>query len=1570
MKISESAVKHPVTTTMVFLALAVLGIVSLFRVGQEMFPNVTVPTVVVVTANPGAGPLEMEAGVTKRIEEAVSVLSNIKSVSSETSESVSVVVISFNWGTDMDNIIDEVRESITEIEEDLPEGTERSRIFKFNPEHLPSLSINVYTESEGINIRRLAEDEIVNELQKIKGVAQVNLYGGKEAAVVISMDLDSLSKLDIPVSAVLRAFQGENINLPGGSIRQEDKYIVLRTIGEFEDIEDVENVLAAYRNGIPVFISDIADTQLSYLPQEEFVRVGGREGLRISIMKQPGASTIAVNEAVIGRLEALKAGLPPSIRFEIQENQADSVRSSIGGVANAAWQGGILAVLVLLFFLRNIRSTLIITVVIPVSVIATFSLIDLGGFTINMVSLMGITMGIGMFVDNSIVVLESSYRKQLAGLPPDKAAVEGSAEVGRAITASTLTTVSVFIPMLFIGGMAGLIFTDLSWTVSFSLLISLLVALTLIPVLCSRYLKVPPAAVDAETAGHELSLADVRVESRFRPVTRSAEAVRSLLERLDSFYERLVSWALRHSGAVILSALLLLGLSIGSILLLGMEFLPEADEGNFTVNIETRVGSSYAFTEKKVVKAEDIIGEVCGPSIITMSSRIGSSGGRSIGGDTGSNLAGINVSLIHKDERDRSIWEIVDIINRRMTAELLDVDHNINIEGLSSLATLALGDSNPIVLELAGDDIDGLSAYARRLADIVEETDGTRNVQISYRSGKPEMQFVVQRKEALSLGLSPREIAAAIRTAYNGTEVSRMTLDEEDYGIVAMLEEEDRNDPEKISGLFFINPAGTKIPLENLVDIKNDVGPLSISRKDKSRIIKVTAALSGSRALSRVSDEIQTRIDSQAPPPYGIDLAFSGSSSEMSSSFQGLFAALFLAVALVYMVMASQFESLLHPLIVMFSVPFAIIGLVAALLVTGTTFNLLAFVGAIMLVGIVVNNAIVLIDYINILRERGLELKEAIITGGRTRLKPILMTSITTILGLLPMALGLGTGAEIRAPMGRAVVGGLITSTAVTLVLIPALYWVIESRLRRARSASGARKKKGKQLAFFALFSCLLLITPTLGAEEGAAGSGSEFVDGEERPAAGADGGSSPEAAADEADSAADIGSGGLTLQDALAYGLANSETVKIGRHRIKEAEYGLYEARARKFPSLSLQASASYLTNPQDDVVVKAGELGELPEYIGNDPFNPILLTTIPLPDKDLVFIEGARNTYFQLKATLSQPIFTWGKINGAVDAASYRQEIAASDLRQSERELKRDIEAAYFGAVFARESAALLKEAEDILESNVKDRKESYDTGVINYQKVLEAEAQLAGIKRDRIETEEGRRSALAALAFYTGTETEDAELTTGFGYSPSELDADVLYEEALRDSPELERLSLQIKQAEANVAIQEGGHLLKPDFSLDISFDLSGQHIPFSEDGWTDTWNANLIISIGTKVTLFDGLSSVWKIEQAKETLETASLGLSRLTRGVELQIRKGIEEIRKAEARISAAEAGLKLAEERYRNARVSYENELITRVEERGAKLAEIQSRLELLMAHYEYRTAVSELAYTVNGLPE
>ena len=1051
MKISESAIRHPITTFMMFIALFILGAFSLSRLELELFPDITMPTVGIFTSYPGVGPYEVESGVTKPLEEALSSLNGVEEISSTSSESISLIILNFSWSKDLDNIVPEIREKISQIEDSLPDGVERSAIFKFNPQQLPSMVFNVYSQSRGIDIRRLAENEISPFLEKIEGVAQAEVYGGAETAVVCRLDLDEISKLEIPITRIMQVFQGENIDLPGGSLTIDDRYVILRTIGEFSSIDDIGYVLIGYRNQNAVFLKDVAEINLGRLPQEQYVRAGGTEGVLISVQRQPGHNTVIVNDAILERLDSLRSRLPESVKIEVRTNQAISVRQSIGSVGTAAWQGGLLAVLVLLFFLRNFRSTLIVAVVIPVSVITTFSLMDFGGLSMNMVSLMGITLGIGMFVDNSIVVLESVYRKQLAGLDRIQAAREGTAEVAKPIVASTLTTVAVFVPMLFVEGMAGLIFDDLALTISFALVVSLAVALTLIPLLCSRFMKIDPGSIshiDGNKDGHDLSLADVVVHTGNRFIDGMTGIIQRGLKKLDDTYERIVGWALKHGVTVIVSAVVLFALSIGSILLLGMEFLPESDEGEFSLYFETKIGVSYEATTRKVIQVENLVADTYGEDLFAVSSQVGRSGSLIDAGNVGSNLATVHVKLVDKTEREKTIWELMRTLDERLSEELLDMKYTMNVEGIASLVSSASGGSNPVVVELSGDDIDDLYGYAKRIESVLSGVEGTRSSRITHKTGRPELQFRIMRREALSLGLSPYEIAATIRAAYKGITVTRYSENEESYDVVIVLRDEDRT-PERFPTLYFVNQAGTRIPLENLVDIVEGTGPLSVSRKARTRVMSVTAGLTGERALNRVMADLRSGIDALGPPPIGVELKYTGTSEEMAESYSSLFLALLFAVGLVYMVMASQFESLLHPFIVMFSVPFAVIGLVAALLITNTTFSLLGFVGGILLVGIVVNNAIVLIDYINLLRKRGVPLREAIIKGGKTRLKPILMTSLTTIFGLLPMSLGIGLGSEIRAPMGRAVIGGLATSTLVTLVLIPVLYWIVESRLRR-----------------------------------------------------------------------------------------------------------------------------------------------------------------------------------------------------------------------------------------------------------------------------------------------------------------------------------------------------------------------------------------------------------------------------------------------------------------------------------------------------------------------------------------
>lgn len=1048
MKITESAVKHPITTIMVFLALFILGLVSLNMLGLELFPNVTYPTVMVVTVYPGVGPYEIENSVTDPIEDAVSSMNGIKGVSSTSAEGVSLITLNFDWGKDLETIVVDVREKLNDVESDLPDSVERPSIYKFNPEQLPSLIFNLSTKTTGIDVRSLAEDMIIPRLEKIEGVAQASIYGGREKAVICRLDLDSLSKLEIPITRILNVFQGENINLPAGSISLDNRYMILRTVGEFQKIEDIGLILVGYKDTVPVFLRDVAEISFDYLPQEEFVRAFENRGVMVSIRKQPGHNTVQINEEVRKQLDILEADLPPSVTVQIQSDQSQTILQSIGGVANAAWQGGLLAILVLLMFLRNIRSTIIISVVIPVSLIATFSLMNFGGLSLNIISLMGITLGVGMFVDNAIVVLESTFRNQLAGLSPKEAAIKGTSEVGKAITASTLTTVSVFVPMIFVKGIAGLIFDDLAMTISFALIISLAAGLTLVPALCARFLKVE-GKVNSNKNLKDMSLADLEIQTGSSSLDRFGRWIQKGLYRLDEGYHKLLMWALRHARIVVISAVLLLIASVGSIFLLGMEFLPEADEGEFTVSVETKIGSTFEYTEGKVIQIENMILGNFGEDVMSISSRIGESGGFGGTGSVGSNFAVIYVKLIEKDRRDLDIWEILRRLENAMSKEVMDVKYRLQVEGMAALASVATGDPAPVVVELSGSNIDALYSFAQKTGTVISGLSGVRNVEISHKTGKPELQFIIKRREAISLGLSPLEIAATLRTAYKGTEVTSFNTDEGDFAVLMVLEEEDRNDPAKFGSIFFINQAGTKIPLENLVEIREGKGPLAIQHQKRARMIKISASLTGERPLNRVMNELERKMESLGPPPVGIELNYAGSGNEMGESFSSMMLALLFAVVLVYMVMASQFESLLHPFIVMFSIPFAIIGLVIAHLITGTTFSLMSFVGAILLVGIVVNNAIVLIDYMNQLQKRGMSLVGAIIRGGKTRLKPILMTTLTTLLALLPMSLGIGTGAELRAPMGRAVVGGLATSTMITLILIPTIYYFFESRVKK-----------------------------------------------------------------------------------------------------------------------------------------------------------------------------------------------------------------------------------------------------------------------------------------------------------------------------------------------------------------------------------------------------------------------------------------------------------------------------------------------------------------------------------------
>ncbi|TVR29433.1 MAG: hypothetical protein EA404_14725 [Spirochaetaceae bacterium] len=1551
MSISAFSVQRPVTVVMIFAGLFTIGIISLNRIGQELFPEATLPAIVAFTPYPGVGPFEVESDVTVEIEDAVSGINGLEHINSTSREGLSTVRMNFASDTDIDMALIDVREALNAIEDTLPPRAERPQLFKFEGGLYPTLELNVLSSAEGMDVRRLVEDRVSPQIERVAGVAQVDLFGGREAAVMVRLNLDALGRHAVAVSEVLRAFEGENVTLPGGRMELGDYELSLRTIGEFESVADIEQVLVASRAGVPIFLGDLATIEMDFKPQQEFVRAADREGLRIEVHKQPGYNTVDVNDEVLGRLHILQRSLPPSLQIEVQVNQADQVRDSIGGVVNAAWQGGILAIFVLLVFLRNLRSTVIISLVIPVAVVSTFTLIDFGGMTLNITSLMGITLAIGMFVDNSIVVLESIYRKQLNGLDRFEAAVSGAEEVSTAITASTLTSMAVFLPMLYVEGIAGILFEDLSLTIAFSLFVSLAAAISLMPVLCSRFLRIDAAGLQtgADRQDAELSLADLEIESRSALLNSVAARVQRVLRALDDGYERLLEWALSNIAVVIVSAVLLLALSVASILLLGMEFLPEADEGSFVVNFRTRIDSSAAATARRVDEVESIIREESDGYIVALSSVIG--GGAMLqggGSGRGNNTATVHVRLADVQTRRRDIWSITNEIDRRIGRELMDLDYNVEIQGMAAIAQSASGVTSPLVVELTGDDFDELRRYGERVRQAVADVSGARNVRTDTRDGARELQLRLRRSEAVRRGLRPLEVAQTIRTAYHGSEVSRFSEQESRYDVWLMLREEDRNNRDALRSIFFRTPEGNRVPIENVVDFREDIAPDAIRRLDRVRNVNVLANLTGERALNRVMNDIQTRVEAMGEPPAGITVNFTGAAEEMQESFESLFFALLLAALLVYMVMASQFESFVDPLIVMFSVPFAIIGLVAALIITNSTFNILSFVGAILLVGLVVNNAIVLIDYMNILRRRGIDLRTAVIRGGKTRLKPVLMTSATTLLALLPMALGIGVGAELRYPIGRAVVGGLFSSTLITLALIPTLYYAIERFIERQRNrgdgdgnaagATGSVAPRGFTNGLTVVLAGLglLLAAPQSAAQQAAGGLETD------RPYAVE-----------------------FSVEDLEARALQDSDAARRGRLNVLQSEAAYRTARAERAPSVALRLSASRLGYSSESFELPAGAV----TVIEPGEFGPSLPTQpIPIPAQPLDIDLDLPSTVYGATATLRQPVFTWGRISRSIEAARFEQQARQVELQQTEHELRLEVRELYFAARFAEESQVLLREMAELVDQVVADRRAGYQEGRLVAQAVLEAQALQAELSARLIEAEQSGGSAREGLAFYCRIDRPQAsQLTSDFRSDVPELDQAELTQRAMLESPSLAALYLQARRAEAAAAAARAQRNLLPQVGLEFNLETTSRRLPAIEDRWREDADWEWRLTIAGELQLFDGGQSAGRIEQAELAAELAHSGAAEYSRSRALAVQRAVAAVRSADAtrRRRAAEAAH--ADERARSARAAYQSETISREAKLTAELARIEAHAAVLESRYQLERALSELEYVIAG---
>ena len=1011
MSLPEFSIQRPVTVIMACLMVVLLGAIAFLEIPVDLMPETEYPTISISAAYMGVAPHEMETLVARPLEQALASTPGLEQMKSTSSEGRAAVQLRFVYGTDLDEAASEMRTRLDRNRGKLPDDIEAPTLNKYDTAQSAIMYLAVSSSTmDAKQLRYFAEQNLQHRLERVPGVANVSVTGGLRRQIHVNLSLEKLQALNLSVGEVVATLRNENLNRPVGPVHEGRYEVLVRTEGEFDDTEDILGVAVANRNGVKIYLRDIATVEDSHEDVRYLVNVNGDPAVRISIFKRSGGNTVQAAEAVRDEVEKINLDYE-AVQVEIPWDTSLFIRSAVDNVKTATLVGGGLAVVVLLVFLSSLTSTMIIGVAIPISVISTFALMYFNGFTLNIVSFGGLALGVGMLVDNAIVVLENIYRHREAGASSRQAAIEGAREVSVAITASTLTTVAVFVPVLYIRGVAGQTFQQLAWVVSFALLCSLVTAVTIVPMLCSRYLG-----------------------------RRSNESgwLDSGLGALARKYQESLEWSLRHRALVLASAAVLFAGALFIWPLIGVELEPEVDEGLLKVQVTLEPGARLEVTQQVLERIEQIVRENV-PEARTLMAEAGI---RSVRNTTqGTNGGEIQIDLVDRSERDRSAADIASALRG-----LIDMGPGSVIRTRIKGAVKDRGSGgldDRLSLEVRGHDQEIALELADQALDAMRATDGVASAELSRRPGTPELVLSVDREKAHSMGLSVAEVADTLETAIGGVRASMYREQGDEFDIVVRLAKQDRIDISDIGHVAIRLPEGSTIPAADVVTMQRREGPSEITRRDQQRVVQIGGTIEG-RDLLSVVNELRDRLRG-IPLPDGYEFVFGGEYEQQQESFEQMTFAALLALVMVYMVMAAQFESARDPLIILFSVPLAFIGVTLMLFLSDTTFNMQGFLGAIVLVGIVVNNAIVLVDYTNRLRrDENYSPHDAVVTAGARRLRPILMTTITTVLGLLPMSLGWGEGGELQAAMARVVIGGLTVSTLITLLVIPIIYYTLE----------------------------------------------------------------------------------------------------------------------------------------------------------------------------------------------------------------------------------------------------------------------------------------------------------------------------------------------------------------------------------------------------------------------------------------------------------------------------------------------------------------------------------------------
>ncbi|NLE67463.1 MAG: efflux RND transporter permease subunit [Lentisphaerae bacterium] len=1036
MKLSELGVQKPVTTLMFFLATLVIGAVMIMDLSVDYLPEIDNPMVTVVTEWSGASTEDVENKVTKLIERALGSVNNLKDMTSATREGISTVTCEFMWGTDLDEASNDMRSNVDRVKGSLPDDAEEPRFMKFNTSQIPIQFYGVTAKESVENLYDIIDREVADPLKRLPGVGTVNLFGGLQREIQILLDPEKLTAFGVDLDSVARILAAENVTLPAGNIKVGRMDYTIRVPGEFATPEELETVVLRSNKGAYVYLRDVARVLDGFEEEKRITETNGRRGMMMMIQKRSGANTVGVAREVSRELERLKPTLPRDIELNLIADTSADITNSINNVMNTVKWGFIFVVLVTLLFLRSVRTSLIIALTIPFSLIAAFIFMWTMGWTINIISMSSLAVAIGMVVDNAVVVLENITKKVEGAAAPREASMFGSEEVGTAVTASTLTTIVVFVPLIFLEGVSGVMFKQLGGLLTATLVASMVCALWLTPMLSSKLMRT--AKEQQAKTGPRMAALHERGEKMFGA--------------LDAAYGRLLSRALRARWLVVAIAIALFAGGVILFLTVGSEFSPEDDSDRLTIKVELGIGTRVEDTAEVCRRVIPLALEAAGrENVRTYSMRCGES--RGMDSSSGTHIGQVQLRLVGPTQRDKTSKAIGREVADRVALwpEVVKV----------STAGGGMGPgrgAKPISVEVTGFDLDILQGVAEEVAAIIRATPGAVEVNIAREIGRPEIHVRIDRVKAAAHGLNVSQVAQGMRTLFYGTAATQFREKDDEYDIMLRLDEPHRRSLSDMARAEITAADGRRIRLDSVASIEESTGPLKIDRKNQERMIKVEADVF-ERSSGEVVADLRKAIGARVALPSGVGINFGGSAEDQAETFADMKLMLALGILLVYMVMASQFESLVDPFLILFSIPFAFTGVAVSLVLLGLTVNIMSFIGMIMLVGVVVNNAIVLIDYINLLRARGQLIAEAIVNGGRSRLRPVMMTTLTSVAGMAPMVFGRGEGAAMWRPMGATIAGGLLFAMLITLVFVPILYSLVHSRAERKRLEAALLRK-------------------------------------------------------------------------------------------------------------------------------------------------------------------------------------------------------------------------------------------------------------------------------------------------------------------------------------------------------------------------------------------------------------------------------------------------------------------------------------------------------------------------------